>query len=177
MATPKQRAVGVVIDKITNSIENAVTGESFATEVERLYPNDNGQIKKSMWKFDWGMELSDINKEVYKLVTTENRKVLHGLISIADGGDHIYLHLIENSKFNLGKTKQYRGVAANLFAFCCKKAFDCGYQGFVLFIAKTKLIDHYEKSLGAVRIGGHRMIIEQEAAKNLVNKYYRGESR
>jgi hypothetical protein len=34
-----------------------------------------------------------------------------------------------------------------------------GYEEFVSFFSKTKLIEHYEKSLGAVHVGGHRMVI------------------
>jgi len=44
--------------------------------------------------------------------------------------------------------------------------------GEILFFSKTKLIEHYEKTLGAVHIGGHRMIIYEREAQNLIKKYY-----
>jgi hypothetical protein len=40
-------------------------------------------------------------------------------------------------------------VAGNLVAFACKTSFTNGLHGFVSFFSKTKLIGHYEKSLGA----------------------------
>jgi hypothetical protein len=39
--------------------------------------------------------------------------------------------------------------------------------------AKTKLIHHYEKTLGAVNVGGHLMIINTEAALKLIDKYFK----
>ena len=39
------------IDKLTNSIENAISGEVFDTTIVRLYPADGRQIKKSDWVF------------------------------------------------------------------------------------------------------------------------------
>ena len=59
MATPKIRAVGVVIDKITNSIEHVETGEVFATSMVRLVSEDLAQIKKTKWLFDWKDEATN----------------------------------------------------------------------------------------------------------------------
>jgi len=39
-------ALDIEIDKLTNSIENAITGEIFDTEVTRLIAEDEKQIKK-----------------------------------------------------------------------------------------------------------------------------------
>jgi hypothetical protein len=38
-----------------------------------------------------------------------------------------------------------------------------GYEGFVAFISKTKLMRHYEDTLGAHFIGAQRMAIGREA--------------
>ena len=46
------------VDKLTNSIENSLTGESFDTEIVRLSIENGKQIKKSEWQFDWIKELS-----------------------------------------------------------------------------------------------------------------------
>jgi hypothetical protein len=66
----------------------------------------------------------------------------------------------------------YEGVPGNLFAFACQLSIDRGYEGFISFTSKTKLISHYEKTLGAVHIGNHKMIIFPDAALKLVIKYY-----
>ena len=42
------------IDKLTNSIENIVTGDSFQTEVSIVDDKDKKLIlKKNGWVFDW----------------------------------------------------------------------------------------------------------------------------
>ena len=87
--------------------------------------------------------------------------------------DHIYLPLIESAPFNIGKGKIYFGVPGNLVAFACKISFQKGYEGYVSFHSKTVLIGHYEKSLGAVHFGGHLMVINDNVAKFLVDRYYK----
>lgn len=39
--------------------------------------------------------------------------------------------------------------------------------------AKTKLIDHYEKALGAYHFKNQRIIIDTQAARILVEKYFK----
>lgn len=82
------------------------------------------------------------------------------------------MHLIESAAFNIGKHKTYFGVPGNLVAYACKLSFQRGGDGYVSFIAKTKLIDHYIESLGAVHVGGHLMVINTPTALNLINKYF-----
>jgi hypothetical protein len=109
---------------------------------------------------------------VYKLTVRGNIDVIQGLASVSDYNDHFYLHLVESAPFNLGKNKLYEGVPGSLFAFTCKMSFDKGYQGFVSFTSKTKLIEHYTKSLGAIHVGGHKMVIFPEEADKLIKRYY-----
>ena len=59
------------VDKLTNSIENTITGEVFDTEIARLCSKDIRQIKKKDWVFEW------------------------------DKHDHIFMSLIESAKFNM----------------------------------------------------------------------------
>ena len=94
------------------------------------------------------------------------------MISISDYSDHYYLHLIESAPFNMGKEKLYEGVPGNLFAFTCKCSKDKGYEGFVSFTSKTRLIEHYTKSIGATHVVGHKMIIFPESANKLIDKYF-----
>lgn len=101
------------IDKLTNSIENVISGEVFDTLIVRLNSTDGKSIKKTEWAFNWHNEIKDKTKQVYKLTTVSNPTIIHGLISLTDKGDHIYMDLIESAKFNKGKSKLYRGVAGN----------------------------------------------------------------
>jgi len=83
------------------------------------------------------------------------------------------MELLESAPFNLGKRKLYEGVPGNLVAYACKISFQQGFDGFVSFTAKTKLIAHYENTLGAYHFGNHLMIINAQAALQLVGKYFK----
>ena len=85
-----------------------------------------------------------------KLVIEGNPSIIQGLVSISDRGDHVFINLIESARLNRGQEKMYKGVAGNLFAFACSVAFELGYKGFVAFYAKTRLIEHYSKTLNAI---------------------------
>ena len=173
MKTTKNLPLDFEVDKLTNSIENASTGEVFDTVVVRLTSRDLVFIHKSEWQFDWGKELKDKTKEVYKLTTENNPTIIQGLLSIEDKEDHVFMHLIESSKFNKGKDKIYFGVPGNLVAFACKVSFDKGYQGFLAFDAKTALIKHYQETLRATHFRGLRMFIETTAALRLISQYFK----
>ena len=107
------------------------------------------------------------------MTTLNNQKIIQGLISITDKGDHIFMDLIESAKFNKGKGKLYKGVAGNLVAFACRLSFQRGHEGNVSFLSKSQLIEHYERILGAFHFGGRIMIIETRAALKLIDKYFK----
>lgn len=48
---------------------------------------------------------------------------------------------------------------------------DNNCDGFVAFMAKTNLIQHYTEMLGAKLISGQRMYIDDIAAKKLIDRY------
>jgi hypothetical protein len=106
------------------------------------------------------------------LTIVGNPKIIQGLISLEVKSDHVYMHLVKSAPFNKGKTKMYSGVPGNLVAFACKLSFQPGHMGNVSFLSKTKLVEHYEKSLGAFHFGGRVMIIETQAALKLIGRYF-----
>ncbi|MFZ4401607.1 MAG: hypothetical protein ACOYO1_16370 [Bacteroidales bacterium] len=174
METQKNIEHDFIIDRLTNSILNTISGDSFQTEVIRLNKQDMKLItKKTGWKFNWKAEYDNIEKEVYKLCIINNPNILQGLLSVSIEHDHIFMNLLESAPFNLGKTKIYEGVAGNLVAYACKISFQKGFEGYVAFTAKSKLIEHYEKALGAYHFKNQRMIIETNAARILVEKYFK----
>ena len=163
-----------LIDKLTDSILNTISGDSFQTEVSRFTSINLKYItKKNDWNFDWRTAFIDIKKEVYKLTIINNSNIIQGLLSTTIERDHIYMNLLESAPFNIGNNKLYEGVAGNLVAFACKISFQKGYDGFVAFTAKSNLIKHYEENLGAFHFKNQRMIIETEASKKLVQKYFK----
>lgn len=171
----KKQNIGLdfIIDKLTNSIENILTGEVFDTEIVKLTSADNKKIKNADWQFDWLKELKDKTKEIYKLTTVNNPTIIQGLVSIEDKQDHVFMHLIESSKFNKGKNKVYFGVPGNLVGYACKVSVDKGYEGFLAFDAKSALIKHYQESLHATHFRGLRMFIEPNAALRLISQYFK----
>lgn len=167
-------ALDFEVDFLANSIRNTVSGDSFRTEVLRLTKADLKQItRKNGWNFNWRTELNDNSKEVYKLTITNNPNIIQGLISFTINTDHVYMDLLENAPFNLGRDKLYEGIAGNLVAYACKISFQHGFAGYVSFTAKTKLIEHYQKTLNAITFGGQFMIINTIAANILIDKYFK----
>jgi hypothetical protein len=113
------------IDKLTQSIENVVTGDSFPTEVLPLTKPDLLQInKKSGWKFNWKAEYNLPDRDVFKLTIVNNPTIIHG------------------------------------------------FSRYIAFTAKTKLIEHYKKTLGAEQFSPQRMMIATPQATFLVQKYF-----
>jgi len=129
--------------------------------------------KKNGWNFNWSAELNDNKKEVFKLTIPHNSDIIQGLLSLTLEPDHVYMHLLENAPFNIGQNKLYEGVAGNLVAHACKVSFQQGFDGFVAFTAKSNLIEHYQKTLGAYTLGGRRMIIPTQSAQILIEKYFK----
>ncbi len=174
MKIRKPQGLDFIVDRLTNSIQNTISGDSFPTEVLRLRKDDLKQVtKKYGWNFNWKQELADNSRDVFKLTITNNPNIIQGLLSLSLEHDHVYMHLLENAPFNIGQNKLYEGVAGNLVAHACKISFQQGFNGFIAFTSKTKLIGHYEKTLGAYTLGGHRMIIPTDAAQKLVDKYFK----
>jgi hypothetical protein len=166
--------IDIEIDKLTNSIENAITGDSFQTDVSLIVKSDLKSItKKNRWLFNWQNEFKQPDRDVYKLTIAGNPDIIQGLVSITEREDYVYMHLIESAPFNLGRNKVYLGVPGNLVAFVCRISFHRGFDGYVSFISKTQLIEHYEKTLGAKNVGGHLMVINTDASLKLIDKYFK----
>jgi len=54
-----------IINKLTNSIENVVTADSFATEISVLTHADLKTVtKKNGWLFNWRSEFKDPVKDI-----------------------------------------------------------------------------------------------------------------
>lgn len=164
------------IDKLLNCIENVHSGEIYDAEIYELNRRDLSFITTGEgWHFDWGKELA-MQGKVYKMVI-KGEKEIQGLISIEDRQTYLFLPLIETAPHNFGRNKKYRNVPKGLTAFACKQSFEMGYHGEVAFIPKTKLIQHYETELGAIKLPGAHMMIESESAEKLVSLYYKDFSR
>lgn len=166
--------IEIEVDKLTNSIENVITGDSFQTDVTLIDKSDLKTItKKNGWLFNWANEFKQPDRDIFKITITGNPGIIQGLVSITEREDHVYIHLIESAPFNLGRNKVYLGVPGNLFAFVCRISFHRGFDGYVSFTSKTQLIEHYEMTIGAKNIGGQLMVITTDAALKLIDKYFK----
>ncbi len=174
MKKHRQRGLDFEVDKLTNSIENVVTGDSFPTDITIISREDLIAVtKKNGWQFDWKYEFKQPQRDVFKLTIVNNPAVIQGLVSLEVKTDHVYMHLVESAPFNKGKTKVYSGAPGNLVAYACKLSFQRGYEGNVAFVSKTRLVNHYIQTLGASHFGRGLMTIEEESALKLIGRYFK----
>lgn len=76
MKKPKKHFQDFRIDKLTNSIENVISKDSFKTEVLPVSSKDlKGVTKANGWRFNWSAEFKESGRTVYKLVIVDNVKM------------------------------------------------------------------------------------------------------
>lgn len=157
-----------------NFIEHIASGKKFTACILPLIKNDLQQVtKKKGWLFNWKTEFADQRKKVFKLVTIDHPSLIQGLVSLKFEPGYLIIELIENAPFNRSRTKEYAGVMGNLVAYACKLSFEKNNGGYVSFFAKTRLVEHYKKELGAVHEGGQLMVIYPDQAAKLVKQHFK----
>ncbi len=165
--------IDVHIDALTNSVLDRRTAQAHATEIDKTQPNEVQNLPG--WNFNWAAEARKY--AVWKLTLKEEPSIIQGLVSLEIQRGFVFVSLIENAPSNLGSNGRFAGVAGNLFAFACKLSFEQGFDGYVSFVAKTELIGHYQKVLGANLLHGRNMVIEEAAATKLVQQYFTSNSK
>ena len=126
-----------LIDKLTNSIENTTTGDSFQTEVSLVSTaNLKTVLKKNGWDFDWRSELKQPEREIYKLTIQGNPTIIQGLMSIEVRSDHVYLHLIESAPFNKGGEKNVCRRTGKFDCLCLPAIISTWLSGCCIFSFK-----------------------------------------
>lgn len=100
MEDSKKIEQGFIIDRLTNSILNTISGDSFQTEVIRLGKSDLKLITKTKgWNFNWNQEFDEIKKEVYKLTILNNPSIIQGLLSVTIEQDHVFMDLLKSAPY------------------------------------------------------------------------------
>lgn len=164
--------VSVEIDKFTPCLVEKGSGKIVDTQYSLATKAD---LKISGWNFNW-LDKDLKNSEIYKL-TLKDDNTIQGLVALNDDPDNyaVHLTLAESAPHNIGKLKKYEGVGGHLFAIAAQKSVEKGYGGFIYFEAKNNdLIRHYRDAFGAKIIGGvhqYRMVIDEECAQELLEKY------
>lgn len=167
--------LSVEIDEMTPCLRRLSDGEIVQTSFERVSPK-RGEY--AGWEFDWSKPEREGN-DVFALLADGDDRV-QGLLAMRDWPESqaVYVSLVESAPFNNAHNpaiagKEYSGVGAHLFAEAVKKSYELGYNGFIVFDAKSTLFEHYRKELGAVRMGGsQRMYVDETGAKILYERYY-----
>ncbi len=71
--------LGVEIDKLTNSIVNKISGDSFPTEIHEVTRDDLKTVtKKNGWLFGWAAEYKLKDRKLFKLTIVGNTNIIQG---------------------------------------------------------------------------------------------------
>ena len=162
--------IDILIDQLTDCLIDRETGEVLETEYkERITPIKKSEFKG--WKFKWDIPQKN-GYTVYELFL-KNDKTVQGRIALRIDGGVADVDIVESNPHNIGHEGKYKGVGGHLFAIACQCSKEANCDGVVEFTSKTNLVEHYRKHLGAVEITPRRMVIFEDAAETLLNKYLR----
>ena len=168
--------ISIDIDELTPCLRKMTTGELVKTTVTPISPTRKAFAR---WEFDWTLP----EKEGYTVyaLRVKGERVVQGLVATKEVQGYIQLGWAESAPHNnphnslyFSGRKEYNGVGGHLFAEACRQSFESGHGGVIGFTAKTNLIEYYKDEFGADVVYGQSMIIQGQAALDLVNKYYGG---
>jgi len=160
----------ILIDKLTDCLVERATGKVIDTE----YIERTTAIKKREylgWKFDW-RTTQENGYTIYELFV-ENDNTVQGRISLKIDGGVADVDIVESAPHNYGHNGKYIGVGGHMFAIACQISVEAGCDGVVAFTSKSDLVEHYKRELNAVEIMPRRMVIFEDAAQILLDKYIR----
>ncbi|MCM1057381.1 MAG: hypothetical protein NC517_07230 [Firmicutes bacterium] len=162
--------VDILIDEITECLIDTRTGAVVETEYRmRKMPIRPKDYKG--WKFNWSItEKNGYN--IYELFL-KGENTVQGRISVKVDGGIADVEIVETAPHNYGHKGVYAGVGAHLFAIACQISLDAGCDGVVAFTSKSDLVGYYMEKLNAVEITPRRMVIFEDAAQMLLDKYMR----
>lgn len=151
----------------------------------KVVPASDADLKQTAsagWQTSWNTQTARRFPNRVALKTETNE--LLGLMSYAADEkfmavEVVYLESQPESNANLlhsaGQAKRYLGIAKALFAHAVKESVENGFDGVVLFKAKTDtLLRYYIREFGARQVGRYdplRLVIWEDAAQNLIKEY------
>ena len=168
--------IDIEIDSLTDCLIERSSGMQLDTEFRLVAKTITKEIAEKLqsegWKFDWSIPHKD-GCEIYALTLKDSTDV-EGLIALKHFRSQFftYVELVETAPHNYGHEGKYIGVGAHLFAIACKLSWDVGNEGYVQFVAKSALVEHYQKTLNAKCIDSQRMYIDSAGAIELIKKYF-----
>ena len=144
-----KKLVKIDIDLLTQCLIRKKDDKIVKTEIKEIIVQD---YNLKDWEFNWIEESKKGNKILG--LFAENDRRLQGIIEYYENKERKLLEviLVEIAPFNnyhnpknYLKSKEYLRVGGHLFAEVARISFEKGYDGYVSFLAKTNLIEHYKK--------------------------------
>lgn len=164
-------------------VRDAVSEGKIPTVVETATEQDLAATWN--WQTSWKTSFAAQLPNKVALCRTDNGELL-GLMSYdldekSLAVEIIYMESARHSNANLlhaeGGHKRYYGIAKALFAYAVQISLDAGFDGVLVFKAKTSdLLDYYAREFGARRAAAYdpfRMIIWEDAAEQIIAEFRR----
>ena len=165
------------IDELTPCLRRLSDNKIVDTYFETVDPR---KMDLKDWELKEGWQTIGRGGYTVKGLYAQGDERVQGMVAYKDREQDsaVYVGLVESAPQNNAHNKavkgtEYSGVGGHLFAEAVKESYDLGYNGFVGFQAKTSLIDHYTKTLGAEQVGSsQQMNINEKKARVLYERYY-----
>ena len=164
-------------------VRDTVSGEKIPTVVNAATEEDLTATKD--WQTSWTTAFARGLPNKVALRRADDGELL-GLMSyeMDEKGlavEVIYVESARHSNANLlrieGGHKHYYGIAKALFAYAVQMSLNSGFDGVLVFKAKTsELLDYYAREFGARRAAAYdpfRMIIWEDAAERIIAEFRR----
>ena len=162
---------------------DAISGGKVPADASAATEQDLAATKD--WQTSWETPFTHDLPNKVALRLTDDGELL-GLMSyeLYDKGlavEVIYMESARHSNANLlhaeGGHKRYYGIAKALFAYAVQVSLDAGFDGVLIFKAKTSdLLNYYARTFGARRATVYdpfRMIIWEDAAERIIAEFRR----
>ena len=116
---------------------------------------------------------TDTNELLGLMAYTVDDAILAVEIIYVESADHSNANLLHE----IDGEKKYIGIAKALFAYAVSISMESGYDGVLVFKAKTsELVEYYIREFGASHVGSYdpfRLVIWEDAARKLIDYFER----
>lgn len=157
--------------------------EKIPAIVEKATKQDLEETKD--WQTDWTTPFARQLPNQVALRRADDQELLGLMAYELDESclavEVIYMESARHSNANLlhieGGHKRYYGIAKALFAYAVQLSLDAGFDGVLMFKAKTsELLDYYRREFGACQVSAYdpfRMVIWEDAAERIISEFRR----
>ena len=137
------------------------------------------------WQTKWTSKAAQDMPNKVALRRTDTNELLGLMAYAVDDAilavEIIYVESADHSNANLlheiDGEKKYIGIAKALFAYAVSISMESGYDGVLVFKAKTsELVEYYIREFGASHVGSYdpfRLVIWEDAARELIDYFER----